>query len=711
MDKRDFARYFPWMSERRRRASHVAPLAIVSLAILAIVGVGCYTGADTPNVATTTSGGVASDGSDSSGTAGSTEEPDTAPALPWTPMHRLNRLEYNNTVRDLLGTTLRPADAFGPDPEANGFDNMAAQLTVSPSLIDAYDQAARAVIDEALDPQPAFRVAFTGDALAVEDGYPVGDLWALSGHPLTVSVELPEELDAELVLTAGMTVGGAAPAPEARFQVDGAALPTFAVQGSAATPTAHVQPITLTAGTHTVEVIPTNHVNKAAENTFNNVFVLSLELRSVEQAPGPGWARVYVCEPAEDADAACYAEVIQTFAARAWRRPLSDDEGASLVALWSELQGEGEGAEAALRLVLRAVMLSPKFFYRSRTTADADADAWLDDYVLASRLSYFLWSSMPDQRLFDMAAEGRLATDEGLSEAVAFMLEDPRADALLDGFAEQWLALRHLAMYSPDPVMFPAFNEAVRAAMAEESRLFFADFLSNDDPVSSLILPDFAYRNDVLAAHYGDAPVDSAAMIRVPAEGEQRRGLLALGGWLTATSHADHSSPIRRGRWLSERLTCIPVPPPPPGLEFEPPALGEADSVREALEKHREDPGCANCHIFLDIVGIGLEEYDAIAQPVADPDVDNLGELPDGRTFRGAAGLAGLYDDSEVFVECFSRTLFTYAVGRLPMAGDVRTLQTIAQEATATGATLPELIDALVHTPSFRSPTPLDPGE
>ncbi len=702
------------MVEGRPRAILAAPLARLPFpaALAAALTLGCYTGVDGPDAATTSSAGLSTQGSaGTSGTSGTTGEPDAAPGLPWTPMHRLNRLEYNNTVRDLLGTALRPADAFGPDPEANGFDNMAGQLKVSPSLIDAYDQAARAVIADALDPQPAFRVSFTGDALAVEGGYPIGDLWALSGGTLTVSVEVPEQLDAELVLTAGMTVGGAAPAPQARFQVDGAALPTFAVQGSAAIPAAHVQPIALTPGIHTVEVVPTNHVNKAAENTFNNIFVLGLDIRSVESVPGPGRARVYVCEPADDADAACYAEVIETFAARAWRRPLGDDERTSLLALWNELQGEGEGAEAALRLVLRAVMLSPKFFYRARTRADADVDGWLDDYVLASRLSYFLWSSMPDQRLFDMAAEGRLASDEGLSEAVAFMLDDPRADALLDGFAEQWLALRHLASYSPDPGMYPSFSEPVRAAMAEESRLFFADFLTNDDPVTSLILPDFAYRNDVLAAHYGDAPVDSETMLRVPAGGDARRGLLALGGWLTATSHADHSSPIRRGRWLSERLTCIPVPPPPPGLEFEPPALGEADSVREALEKHREDPGCANCHIFLDIVGIGLEEYDAVAQPVADPDVDNLGELPDGRTFRGAAGLADLYAESEVFVECFSRTLFTYAVGRPPMAGDVRTLETIALEATAEGATLPELIDAIVHTPSFRSPTPLDPGE
>ncbi|MEZ4383315.1 MAG: DUF1592 domain-containing protein [Nannocystaceae bacterium] len=677
---------------------------------------GCYSGGPASDASeasagqTGSTGDVDDSGAGTSGTGG-TGEPDAGPSLPWSPMHRLNRLEYNNTVRDLLGTSLRPADGFGPDPEANGFDNMAAQLKVSPSLVDAYDQAARAVLADALDPQPAFRVAFAGDALAVDGGYPIGDLWALSGKTLAVTVEVSAHVEAELVLTAGGTVGGAAPAPQARFTVNGVALPPFAIQGSAAIPSEHVQAISLTAGTHTIAVTPTNHVNQAAENTFNNVFVLGLAVRSVDMVPGPGHARVFVCEPAGGEDAGCYAEILRTFAARAWRRPLTPAEATSLADLFAELQAEGEGADAAMRLVMRATMLSPKFFYRARTTADGDGDGWLDDYVLASRLSYFLWSSMPDQRLFDMAAEGRLASDEGLSEAVAFMLEDPRASALLDGFAEQWLALRHLDSYSPDPEAFPGFEAPVRAAMREESRLFFADFLANGEPVGALVLPDFTYRNDALAAHYGEAPVESEMLIRVPASGPERRGLLALGGWLTATSHADHSSPIRRGRWLSERLLCAPVPPPPPGLEFEPPDLGQADSVREALEKHRDDPTCASCHVLLDVLGIGLEEYDGVAAPVGDPEVDNLGELPDGRTFNGAAALAELYVEDGVFVECFTRTLFTYALGHPPSGADGPALRSVAAAATAGRESLPELIDALVHTPSFRSPAPLDPGE
>ncbi len=638
------------------------------------------------------------------------EEEEMDDPIPAQPLHRLNRLEYDNTVHELLGTELRPADGFGPDPEANGFDNMAEQLALSPVLLDGYAQAAREVIADGLDLRPTFSARFASDALEVVGGYPVGDLWALTGNAASVAFDVPTQGEHELVLTGGASTIGSAPEPTVGLEVDGQVIASFTVQGGAATPVEHVHPVVLDAGPHTVRVVPTNFINDAPANISNNVLIMQLTARSVTTTEGPGHERVYVCEPEGPDASACYETIIAHFAARAWRRPLLADEESSLLELWETLRSNGETDEDALRLVMRTVMTSPKFFYRMRTLADDDSEEWLDDYVLASRLSYFLWSSMPDERLFEMAEDGRLSSDEGLREAVAWMLDDPRAQALVDGFAEQWLSTRHFAAASPSPEVYPGFDDALRDAMTEESRLFFGDFLDSGAPVHSMIQPDFAYRNDRLAEHYGVSPVGSPELMRVPAGGDERRGLLSLGAWLTARSDAEHSSPIRRGQWISDRLLCTPVPPPPPGLEIDPVELGGGSSVREQLEMHRSDPTCATCHSLLDVLGIGLEEYDGVGRRLDDVEVDNLGELPDGRTFEGAAELSELYAQSDVFVGCLTTKMFSYAVGR-PITGfDRPYLDEVTASVMAQSGDLRALIDAIVHTPAFRSPAVIEDG-
>jgi hypothetical protein len=288
------------------------------------------------------------------------------------------------------------------------------------------------------------------------------------------------------------------------------------------------------------------------------------------------------------------------------------------------------------------------------------------------------------------------------------MLADDKARALVDGFAEQWLSARHLATASPSSEAYPGFDEELRAAMMQESRLFFGDFLTSGAPVAAMVQPDFTYRNDRLAAHYGLPPVGSAELVRLPAGARDRRGLLSLGAWLTVHSDAEHSSPIRRGRWLSDRLLCSPVPPPPAGLEIDPVELGENASVREQLEQHRADPQCAACHSLLDVLGIGLEEFDGVGRQRWGLAVDNRGELPDGRTFNGAAELAELYADSDVFVGCLTQKLFTYAVGRPLQAFDVPYLDEVTAAVAARDGDLTALVDAIVHTPSFRSPAALE---
>jgi hypothetical protein len=680
---------------------------------LALLG-GCYTGIDRDSQGAATEGDGEGDGggddggSDTSGDDGGVEENHA----PLQPLHRLNRLEYDNTVRDLLGTELRPAAAFSTDTVANGFDNMADQLTVTPGLLDGYDKAAHEVIADALDDRPAFRARFVSEELGVAGGYPVGDLWGLSGAAVDVQVEMPQDGDSEIVLMAGGSVVGTAGIPTISFEVDGVAVASFTVTATAANPEAHVHALPLTAGPHTIRVVPTNFVNSPEINISNNVLVASLEVRTTAMVAGPGRSRVYVCEPVGPQAGACWLDIIHTFAFRAWRRPLTADEEASLATLWAQVRADGETESDALRLVMRAVMLSPKFFYRARTDADADAGEWLDPWVLASRLSYFLWSSMPDDRLFEAARDGSLATDEGLSEAVAWMLADQKSEALLDGFAEQWLSARAAAEAKPSAELFPAYDDALREAITQESKLFFGEFLGGDAPVVDMLRPSFAYRNDRLAAHYGLAPVGSEELVRVPAIDGDRRGILSLAAWLIANSEAEHSSPIRRGRWVSDTILCTPVPPPPAGIDIEPIELGGDKTVREQLEAHRADPTCNACHSMLDVVGIGFEDYDATAAPILGVEVDNLGELPDGTPFAGADELAEVLGDSEAFAGCVTTKLFTYAVGRAPEPSfDGDHLDEIAARAIEQRLAVAEIIDAIVHMPAFRSPAPLTATE
>ena len=673
-------------------------------ATCALVAFGC---GGSPREGAATDAGTETEAAEGAGSEASSESDADDPApeaeVPPQPLHRLNRLEYDNTVRDLLGTTLRPAGQFVVDPEANGFDNMAEQLGMSPALLDGFDQAAHDVIEDALDDRPVFSARFAASELTVAGGYPVGELWALLGAHVSVTFDVPEDHEVQIVVSAGASVVGTAPAPTINVQLDGAVAAGFTVGGTGANPVEHVHTTTLAAGTHTVDVVPTNFVNAAEQNISNNVLVSRVEIRSIALTDGPGRDLVFVCQPLGLIADYCYEEILGAFASRAWRRPATADEIAALSDLFVTVRDGGESDEDALRLVMRAIMTSPKFLYRFRTMGDEDGDKWLDDYVLASRLSYFLWSSMPDARLFEMAEEGRLATNRGLSEAVAYMLEDEKADALMHGFAEQWLSTRLVAASAPSPEVYPEFDETVRVAMVEEAKLFFGDFLSNGLPISDFIRPDFAYLNDRLATHYGMAPVGSESLVRVDVADGDRRGLLFLGAWLLSHSHAERGSPIKRGRWLSDRLLCAPVPPPPAGLEFEPVEVGDAASVREQLEAHRSDPTCASCHALLDGIGIGLEEIDGVGRLLTE-EVDNRGMLPDGREFEGAEELSEIYAESEDFVRCFVEKLFMYAVGRAPDSFDDDYLDEIAVMALDSRMDLPTVIDAIVHTPAFRSP-------
>jgi hypothetical protein len=584
-------------------------------------------------------------GTGTAGAGGMTVITDPTLSVAPEPLHRLNRLEYNNTVRDLLGNDSRPADAFPVDAELGGFDNMAEGLSLTPALFSMYSESARELARGALEVGPRFLWRKLAKDVA-SGGYPLGASgWSLYGNDLEVVFDLPQAEKLTISVMAGGTSSNA-PTPIMSFHFDDAQLETFTVTSSVASPTAHTIQLDAPAGMHTFRVTFDNFMEDAPNNAVNTLVLRTVEIASEAVALPASRALIATCEPATAPDAdACYAQIINTFARRAWRRSISAEESARLIGLWQGLS-VAEGKESALLLAIRALLISPQFLYRGSFSDPPLAGATLTpltDFTLASRLSYFLWSSMPDDALLSAAEQDQLREDTVLAQTVARMLADSKArGGLLEGFATQWLAARKLAGAKPNPVAYPGFDEGLRAAMAEEAKLFFGDFLTNQRPLSALLVPDFGFANDRLAQHYGYAAPGSDQLVKVPLSPGDRGGILMQGAWLTAQSEPDRTSPVLRGRWLTEQILCVDVPPPPaditPAMEAPPDA-----TIRERLEAHRASPRCAGCHDVLDPPGLGLEQFDGIGQERTMENglpIDTSGGIPEGAAFVGGRELA-----------------------------------------------------------------------
>lgn len=657
--------------------------------------------------------GSGSAGGDDDGDDGSGGSAEVTGEIVAEPLHRLNGLEYDNTVRDLLGTTLTPSLGFPPDTVEGGFDNAADGLTLTPAQMDLYATAARQLAAATLQTAPRFS-AHTGARQHAEASGQAGNAfdWGWSMPRFGGSLSLPSLENAEdEVVTFSILAGGDAvgmPTPEMGLVVDGAEVGRWVVTSAPTVPVVYTVQVPLAAGAHAVAITFPNGADQPADNVYNTLVVGWLEARSEATVTPAGRALVYECEPAAVADpVGCYHHIVTRFAERAWRRPLDGDEEAALIALWEQLR-IAEGDDVAVELAVRAVLVSSKFLYRASfagTPVDEDEEtAPLDDHVLASRLSYFLWSSMPDQELFDAARDGALRETESLRRQVRRMLSDPRSSGLRRGFASQWLSTRRLAQTVPDPTLFPDFDAPLKAAMIEEAELFFEDFLANGQRIGDMMTPDFGYLNDRLATHYGLPLPGSDTMVRVELGEGDRRGILFQGAWLTATSASTRTSPVNRGRWILEQLLCNEVPPPPPDIPpFTDPAEGE--TVREVLAEHRENPACASCHDLLDPAGLGMEGFDAVGvvrttengQPI-----DTSGGIPTDIPFDGAAELADILAGDPRFVGCLTEKLFTYAMGRARVLEDDAFIDTIEGELAGGDGTLATLLELVVSSPAFR---------
>lgn len=628
-------------------------------------------------------------------------------------LHRLNRAEYDNTVRDLFGTTLTPAIDFPYDDTSHGFDNIAATLTVSPLHVELYERAADQLATEALSIglTELYRERFEGEGTDVtaSTGGVGSDYWNLwSNGELTALVDLPEDGQYALRTRVWADQGGPDLA-QMTLGLDGNLDALVDVLGdSRDNAELHEVLVDSTAGVHAFSVGFTNDYYDPYAGVDRNLLVDWLEIEGpLDAQPGPNPIReaLVVCDPSGPEDSACAREVLDGFLPRAWRRPVTPLELDSLVDLFEAVVDDGGTWDDGMHMALVAALLSPHFTYRVELVDDPTSATPqpLDGYEVASRLSYFLWSSMPDDALFAAAADGTLDTPAGVEAQVARMLADPRADALVDNFAGQWLHIRAIEGKAPDVWAYPDFDENLRVSMIEEMERFFASFITADRDLRELLSATEGAIDARLAEHYELDPVTGWETVDLGAEG--RGGLLGQAGMLMVNSYPARTSPVLRGKWVLGQLLCSEPPPPPPEVEGLIEEDADARTVRERLAQHRADPACAVCHDAMDPIGLSMEHFDgtgAWRETDNGQLVDASGILIDGTSFYGARELAAILAQDPEFTDCIAEQLFTYAIGRSPNGGDAAALEEVRTRFAAGGHSFGALAAAIASSDPFR---------
>ena len=657
------------------------------------------------------------------------------------PVHRLNRAEYSNAVRDLLAVDVRPGEWLPVDDSGYGFDNIAAVLSTSPALLDRYMSAARkvsrlAVGDLALKPIEEIYDAKRDPLKSTRNEQLNDDLPFDSRAGMTVAHYFP--LDAEYVFKLRF-VGVQAGAEEAEID-------PYQVR------------IAVRAGLHTVGVTSPRENLKAESDApgggagggrggaaqipspvdlrLNGARVKRFDVRATvpditklviggPYAPtgrGDTASRriIFLCRPARPAqEPACARTILTSLAHRAFRRPVTKADVEPLYAFYLKGRTQGQsrrsGAEASdfesgIQAAIEAMLVSPEFLFRvERDPAIADpSKAYrISDVELASRLSFFLWSTIPDAELLDLAEKGRLKDAAVLEHQVKRMLDDPRADALVSNFAGQWLHLRNVETVKPDPVIFP-FDEALRQSFLTETALFVSSIFREDRSLLDLLSADYTFINQRLAEHYGIPRVYGSQFRRVTLADANRRGLLGQGSVLTVTSYPNRTSVVQRGKWILENLLGTPPPPPPADVpELKAAPHGKVLSMREQMQVHRANPTCAACHARMDPIGFALENYDGVGRwrrEDAGAHIDASGTLPDGTAFDGPAGLSQLlltkYRDD--FLRTATEKLLTYALGRGVEYYDDPTIRSINREAAGDNYRVSSWILAIVKSTPFQ---------
>ncbi len=706
---------------------------------------------------------------------------------------RLNREEYNNTVRDLLGVSARPADEFPVDDSGYGFDNIGDVLTLSPLLMEKYMAAAKklsqlAVYGEELPPKPtvlAVLLPKKGPEISIGSSgglilpYSMrGTMYLSYVFPVDAEYEfrvrvnnhrdmngvkydapLKDFLESLEAAKHGPTfqegaapqegVGGAPrpvkgprgprrpPTPEelkareekARLAfppmrmvvtVDGKQIAEDLIEGDTNYKYDHaptVARVPIKAGEHFIRASfpeladlddPRRNMNPDGRR---RMYIEDAEIAgpyNPSAEPSESHKKIFICK---DQTAACARQIVEHLSRRAYRRPPTQQEVDQLAGLVSLAQRQGDSFGEGVRLAVQAVLMSPNFLFRVErdpkpVSGSSAAPRRINDYELASRLSYFLWSSMPDDELFRLAKEQKLGQPAVLQAQVKRMLADSKATALVDNFAGQWLGIRNLDRKPPDPDRFPTTDDELLDYMHKETNLFVTAMFHENRSILDFIDAPFTYLNGPLARHYAIERVNGEEFQRVELTDSQRSGILTQGAILTVSSYPTRTSVVTRGKWVLENLLGTPPPPPPPDV----PALAEQDigasaSLREKMEQHRANAACAVCHLPMDPIGFGLENYDASgAWRTHDGKflIDASGTLPGGKSFNGVKGLEALLKSkSDLFTHNFTEKLMTYALGRGVERFDKPTVDAIVADAAAHNYRFSTLVMDVVNSKPF----------
>ena len=672
-------------------------------------------------------------------------------------LHRLNRSEYANAIRDLLALDIDAGSLLPADNSNYGFDNIGDALSVSPMLMERYISAAGkvsrlAVGDPAIlpvvetYPVPQFLIQDT----RVSEDLPFGSRGGIAvRHYFPVDGEYLIKIRLQRNPTTYAIIG-LADSHQIDVRLDGARIRLLTVGGeykgsrvnlyqqtktnfeylSTADAGLEVR-IPVKAGTHGVGVTflkePKGkfeallHPEQAGyhfvqPDDHDLPYVDSVAIggpyEAKSQGDTPSRRRIFLCSPGSKSEEdSCARKILSTLARQAYRRPVTDADIEALLGVFNE-GGSAGGFEPGIERALRAMLVSPDFLFRRERDPEnvpPNTAYRISDLELASRLSFFLWSSIPDDPLLDLAAGGKLKEPAVLEQQVRRMLADPRSNALLSNFGGQWLYLRNLHEVSPDLNVFPNFDDSLREAFQQETELFFQSIVREDRSVVDFLNADYTFVNERLARYYGIPNVYGSQFRRVKVSDENRRGLLGQGSILTVTSFGNRTSPVVRGKWILDNFLGTPPPPPPPNV----PSLkersagdGHVQTMRQRMEEHRDNPVCSACHKVMDPIGFSLENFDGLGKwRTSDGNVpiDPSGQLPDGSKFEGPAGLRkALLARSDQFVNTLTEKLLMYALGRGVEYYDAPAVRKIMRDAAANNYRWSSLVIGIVKSAPFQ---------